>query len=397
MSEILRLQSSWSYYPADGGGTELACIPRGIRRRLTLAHEPIDGALEALVDGVPADDATAAIVRSSGLTDAQAERLLDELTELGALVRRDPSDDISTLDGTTLYDRQIRFLSFYEDAENSGPELNRRLQDRTVLIPGLGGLGGWIALLCARMGVRRIIGVDPDTIELSNLHRQVLYTAEDIGRLKVDACARALRCVDPEIEFAGHALWIAEPHDVTPLLDGVDLVINAFPYLPSFRAATMSVAKAAVLSEVPCLNMFMPQCLGPLTIPGVTACVQCYLDHSQTAIRLDALADACTPVGTRRRGFLGALAPRQAIFSGLAAWEATRFLSGADRPPTLDGLVFIDIGAYGKHHFRAIPRNPDCSVCGHLTDGDALDGRFGEVAATDPDPWRAPLREGVPG
>jgi molybdopterin/thiamine biosynthesis adenylyltransferase len=383
---ILRLQSSWSYYRRDDGKLELACIP--LAKRLSLSGAAAsEAALAALADGVDESDAAAEVATAAAISREQAQRLIDQLESIEALVRRNGAEDVIALDGSGLYDRQVRFLSFYETAVTTAAELNGRLQNRTVVIPGVGGIGGWIALLCARLGVRSIVGIDPDRVELSNLHRQILYTREDVGEFKVNAARDRLTDVDPEIEFVGHATWIEAPDDARPLLEGADLVINAFPYLPSFVRGSHAVANAALEAGVPCLHMPMAQCVGPLTVPGVTACHQCGWDQLSRVYNMGDALRASTPVGSRR-GYLGALAPRQAIVGGLAAWEAVRFLSGLDRTPTLDGLAFVDIGAYQQHQFVPLQRDPECSACGHIV-ADSAAGALGPaVAGNSPDAWR---------
>jgi molybdopterin/thiamine biosynthesis adenylyltransferase len=361
--QIVRLQASWSFQNTDDGGLELVSVPQQRRLRFGAGGAKLEKLLSTLAQGVPADDATASLARSSSLPVPKAARLLSELERAGALIRRDKHDDVSSLDGTALYDRQIRFLSLFESVDVSGLELNRRLQQRKVVIPGLGGLGGWLALLCARIGIREIVGIDPDTVELSNLHRQILYTRRDIGQPKSEACAERLLSVDPEVRFSGHAIWIQSADDVRPLLKDADLVVNGFPhFVPSFAIAAKSVSQAALEARVPCLNMPFAQCVGPLTLPGETACVQCAWDELKG--RFEYATKASPPWA--RQGFLAALAPRQAISGGVAIWEALRFLSGMDRPATLDGALWLDIAGYRQHGFVATPRHPDCSMCGRF-------------------------------
>src|ERR1700733_9747803 len=73
--------------------------------------------------------------------------------------------------------------------------------NKSILIVGVGGLGVPAALAIARArGVARLGLVDPDPVEVSNLHRQIIYTASDAGRAKVAAAARHLRQIDPSLE-----------------------------------------------------------------------------------------------------------------------------------------------------------------------------------------------------
>ena len=64
--------------------------------------------------------------------------------------------------------------------------------DKTILIVGLGGNGTHLALAAARMGFKKIVGVDKDQVSASNLSRQVLYTKHDIGTSKAEAASRSL-------------------------------------------------------------------------------------------------------------------------------------------------------------------------------------------------------------
>ncbi len=356
-SDVLRLQSSWSFSVADG---RIVVSSPLSRQRIRITHSA--AALETLTQlrrGIVVGSGE----QSPGADQEPGYELLQTLSEVGAVVRRRPDDDLSALSGADLYDRQIRFLSYYESATESGLLFNSRLQNSTVVLTGLGGLGGWIALLLARVGVKRIIGIDPDCVELSNLHRQILYSTDDIGLPKIEAARRALSAADSTVRFEGHARWIRAADDVRPLLADADLVINAFPYIPSFAQAARATAEAAIASGVAALNLPMTHGIGPLTLPGRTACIQCAHPVLEERFKLAGLDAAAAPAWADA-GYLAALAPRQAVTGGLAVWETVRYLSGMERPRTLDGVAHFDIAEYGRHQFVPVPRDPVCGLCG---------------------------------
>jgi hypothetical protein len=363
LQPVLRLQASWAARTGADGALELLSIVQRRRARFRHSSAQLAAALALLGRGIPHAEALDVLAEESGLTRDEAGALLAELERLGVLIERDPEDDVSSLDGSTLYDRQIRFLSYYETDQRTGFDFNAALQDRTVMIVGIGGLGGWIALSCARLGIRRLVVVDPDTVELSNLHRQILYTRQHIGTPKVVASREALMAVD-DIEVRGHEIAIEEPSDVVALAEGVDLVVNPLPRLPSFARASRAVADGALAAGVPCLHLLNAHCLGPLTLPGITACAECAWASLRARHELDAAVEAAEPESVSLKNHLAALAPRQLISAGLASWEVVRFLSRIERSPILDGVAWIDITRYKNHVFIPVTRAIDCPACG---------------------------------
>ena len=109
-----------------------------------------------------------------------------------------------------------------------GEEGQARLLNGSALIIGAGGLGSPISMYLAAAGVGRIGLVDFDTVDETNLHRQLLYGAKDVGRPKVEAARERLYDINPGINIDLHqvalssenALDILEPYDV--ILDGTD-------------------------------------------------------------------------------------------------------------------------------------------------------------------------------
>ena len=85
-----------------------------------------------------------------------------------------------------------------------GAENIDKLQRATVAILGLGGVGGAAAEAICRMGVGRIILVDSDTVDRSNLNRQLFATADMVGQSKCLAARRRLLSINPEVELSCH-------------------------------------------------------------------------------------------------------------------------------------------------------------------------------------------------
>lgn len=137
------------------------------------------------------------------------------------------------------YQRHLSLAGF-------GPEAQARLKNGSVLVIGAGGLGCPALLYLAAAGVGRIVLVDPDRVDVSNLQRQVLYTSEDAGELKADTAARRLRALNPLITIEPHAERFSRSNALD-YVRAVDVVIDG-----SDNFATRYLANdACVLGERP--------------------------------------------------------------------------------------------------------------------------------------------------
>ena len=107
-----------------------------------------------------------------------------------------------------------------------GKELQAKFTGSTVAICGLGGLGSNIAVALARAGVGRLILIDFDRVDISNLHRQQ-YQADQIGLYKTEALTENLKRMAPYVEIISHSVRIAE-ENFQELLQDADIICEAF-------------------------------------------------------------------------------------------------------------------------------------------------------------------------
>ncbi len=128
--------------------------------------------------------------------------------------------------------------------ERHGEDLQNKFISAAAAICGLGGLGSNIAVALARAGIGKLLLIDFDRVEITNLHRQQ-YKANQIGRNKTDALADNLREIAPYIELESHTVRITEDNAVT-LLEDADIICEAFD-----DAECKSMLTDIVLSEMP--------------------------------------------------------------------------------------------------------------------------------------------------
>ena len=111
-------------------------------------------------------------------------------------------------------------------SERHGEKLQKKFSSATVAVCGLGGLGSNIAIALARAGVGKLILIDFDSVDISNLHRQQ-YKANQIGMDKTKALSENLREIAPYVELETYTVRITEDNAVE-LLKDADIICEAF-------------------------------------------------------------------------------------------------------------------------------------------------------------------------
>ena len=128
--------------------------------------------------------------------------------------------------------------------ERHGKDLQEKFSSATVAVCGLGGLGSNIAIALARAGIGKLILIDFDRVDITNLHRQQ-YKADQIGRHKTDALAENLSEIAPYMELQTVTAKITE-ENFTDLLKDADIVCEAFD-----NAEAKAMLVNGVLEQLP--------------------------------------------------------------------------------------------------------------------------------------------------
>ena len=177
------------------------------------------------------------------------------------------------------YDRQLSILRI---------EGQKRLKGLTVLVAGAGGLGSFELLYLAGAGVGKIIVVDGDTVDRTNLNRQVLHWEEDVGRPKAVSAAEKIKRFNPYVAIEPVTERITQSN-VDELVSRADIVLDG---LDNWEARFL-LDEAAYKQGKPFIHAGVHGLEGQVVpiVPGETPCLRCILpEHLSSPPKVPAIA-----------------------------------------------------------------------------------------------------------
>ncbi|MBH5328471.1 HesA/MoeB/ThiF family protein [Eikenella sp. S3360] len=226
-----------------------------------------------------------------------------------------------------------------------GIEGQQKLFDATVLVLGCGGLGSAALPYLAAAGVGRLLIADHDLIDDTNLQRQITYREADIGRPKTDTMADYLKQLNPACQIETHGkLGEAELLRLLPQCQAALDCSDNF-------TARQALNAAACATRTPLVSGAATRFDGQIAVyrpdlPG-QPCYACLFDGSE------ANDGACA--------LFGVFAPLVGIIGSTQAADTLKILLGL---PTEHGVLRCYNALSGHWQHFAIPKNPQCRVCG---------------------------------
>ena len=250
---------------------------------------------------------------------------------------------------TELTDHQLDRYARHIVLRDVGGAGQQKLLRGHVMLIGAGGIGCPAIQYLAAAGVGTISVIDDDVVALSNLQRQVLYSAEQIGTLKVEAAQIAVTGLNPDIKFNAIAKRLTAQSEVT-LLDDVDVVIDGSDNF----ATRLLVNDLCLAAKVPLVSAAIGQFHGQIgTFTGWLPDAPCYRCFVGDAFDPDDCDDCST------QGVLGAMCGMMGSF---AAMEAIRVLTGFGEAQR--GKLHIFDGMKPAMRTITLPKDEACGSCG---------------------------------
>ncbi len=257
----------------------------------------------------------------------------------------------------------------------------KKLKSASVLLIGAGGLGSPLAMYLAAAGVGRLGLIDYDTVDYSNLHRQIIHGTKDVGRLKLESARDRILDINPHVQVdtyevaltSANALELFAPYNI--IIDGTDnfptryltndaCVLLGKPNVYGSIFRFEGQASVFYAKQAPCYRCLFPEPLPPGLVPS---CAE--------------------------GGVLGVL---PGTIGAIQATEAIKLILGVGEP-LIGRLLLYDATTMSFDEVR-LRKNPDCPICGeHPTITELIDyEQFCGMPAHDHSEYAAQTHGGVP-
>lgn len=237
------------------------------------------------------------------------------------------------------YSRQIKLAQVGEAGQ-------RAIQNASVLIVGMGGLGSPVSMYLAAAGVGKLSIADFDIVDESNLQRQIVHSVSDIGLLKTESAARTLKSINPGVEIATYDFTL-ETEEIDDLAASHSLIIDCTDNFPT----RFQLNRASLTSRTPMVSGAAIRWEGQVTAfdPNrpESPCYQCLYPNT------DIEAATCAAEGV--------ISPLVGVIGTMQALESLNILLGRGQ---LHGTVWLFDGQFMEWQKMTLPRNPNCPACG---------------------------------
>ena len=237
------------------------------------------------------------------------------------------------------YSRQIML----DDIDIEGQE---KLLAARVLIVGMGGLGSPVAMYLAAAGVGHLILADFDTVDLSNLQRQIAHTTDRIGLTKVESAAQTLRALNPDIKITG----LTQALDADSLASYIAQVNVVVDCSDNF-ATRFAINAVCVAAKIPLVSGAAIRLEGQVAVfdsrDSESPCYRCLYDED---------SEENTTCAAN-----GVLSPLVGIIGSMQALEAIKLICSFGK--TLAGKLAVFDGRYSQWRELRLPKDKNCPVC----------------------------------
>lgn len=272
-------------------------------------------------------------------------------------------DDIIDSEEYLKYRRVINFLEDFASSSEDLYNIWENIRGSKVVVIGLGAVGSWVSSLLIQNGVKKIVLIDNDKVDISNLHRQFGYSENDIGKYKVDAMEGRLRAFSNDVEVEKFKMFIDYKNLECLKANEINLIINCADQ-PSVDVTSLWVGEYCMKNNIPHIigggyNLHI-SLMGQTIIPFKSACVKCFEIGFMEKNNIDTSNLKKMTVKNRKIGSFG---PMCSMIASMTAMEGIKVLSGKISPSNLNrrgefSIYSMDI------NYQVFDKQSSCEWCG---------------------------------
>jgi adenylyltransferase/sulfurtransferase len=248
--------------------------------------------------------------------------------------------------GAELTSEELQRYSRQVMLEEIGFEGMEKVRGAKVCVVGAGGIGNPVITQLTAMGIGKLRIVDRDVIEVTNLHRQHLYTDDDIGRVKVEAAAERLRRLNPTVEIEPVPTSVTK-YTAENIVKGFDIVIDALDSVD----ARYALNDACIKHNIPLIYAGAIGVTGSVCtiLPNKSACLRCMFPELN-----EEEMPACSTEGVHPSILY--------LVAGIQVSEAVKIIIGKE-PTLVNRLLYIDLNELSFDRVQMF-RQEECPSCG---------------------------------
>ncbi len=246
----------------------------------------------------------------------------------------------------TFTETQIERYSRQIILPDVGGEGQKKLLSSRVLIVGMGGLGSPAALYLAAAGIGTLGVVDFDTVDLSNLQRQIIHSTEDLGKLKTRSAAETIKAINPDVRVIEHACRL-NADNIIEIISPYELIVDGTDNFPS----RFLLNDACLLEQKPMVHGAIYRFEGQAStfVAGKGPCYRCLLAEMPPP----GMVPRC-----REAGVFGVL---PGIIGAIQAAEAIKLILKIGKP-LIGRLLHFTAFEMEMIELELI-KDPDCPAC----------------------------------
>jgi molybdopterin/thiamine biosynthesis adenylyltransferase len=244
-------------------------------------------------------------------------------------------------------DEQVLRYSRHIILPEVGGKGQAKISEAKVFIVGAGGLGCPVGYYLTAAGVGTIAMIDDDTVEISNLQRQIAHSMNTLGMPKVESAKKTFEALNPDVNIVALKKRISKD-DILDLIRDYDIVVDGSDNFPT----RYLVNDACVMAKKPLVSGAILRFEGQVTtiMPGEGPCYRCLFEEPPPP----GLVPSC-----QEAGVLGVL---PGVIGGLQATEVLKLILG--KGDILKGELLIYNALKTTFRKVKVPKNPSCPLCG---------------------------------